>query len=69
MNGTLDEAITKATHSAGFLEADLLAAYQETCRIVRPEGRAMTDNALQMVLADLLDQARALQAKLQSLSV
>ena len=65
----LDEAITKATHSAGFLEADLLVAHQEACRIVRPEGRAVTDNALQMVLADLLDQARALQAKLQSLSV
>ena len=64
----VNETVTKATHSAGFLADDLLAAWNDANSIVRPEGRSMVDRVLLAYLSDCLEMARKLQNQLLRIS-
>jgi hypothetical protein len=64
----LNENLTKAIHSAGFLVGDLQAAWNDANSIVRPEGRNMGDRVLLAYLSDCLEMARKLQNQLLRIS-
>jgi hypothetical protein len=64
----LNETLTKAVHSAGFLVDDLQAAWNDANSIVRPEGRNLSDKVRLAYLGDCLEMARKLQNHLLRIS-